>query len=332
MKHSLCNTLLWVALSLVLVPVCGLAQDDEYDSLATAAVKDRKGPSVFHRPTMDSPREQLAYARSLRNEAEPRKAAKQYLALVHEWHESPEAPHAQLAYAQLLLDRAKYRKAFDEFQYLIDQFAGTFPYETALEAQLSIANVVRDQRSMTFGIFPGFGRSERAIPLLEKIIDNAPHWHQTPDARLGVGIIHEEIHNYEEAIAAYEAVEIHHAGTEQALRAAYQKAICLAIRSRKAPRDETICRAALSAFASYRSAATDDDQPGVDEHMKTLRNRLADMYFLRATFYDHKRKEPQPAIMAYEDFLRRFPSADKAVDAKARVDALKKRMGDTRDN
>lgn len=332
MKHSHCNTLLLATLSLVLVPFCGLTQDDEYDSVATMKMKDRKGPSIFRRPTMDSPREQLAYADALRREAEPRKATKQYRALVHEWHESPEAPKAQLAYAQLLLDRTKYKKAFDEFQYLIDQFAGTFPYETALKAQLSIANVVRDERSLTFGFLPGFGRPERAIPLLESIVDNAPHWHQTPDARLGVGIIHEEIHNYREAIGAYEAVEIHHTGTEQALAAAYRKAICLATLSEKAPRDEKVCRAALSAFSSYRTAAAGDEQPDVDSHMNTLRNRLADMYFLRATFYDRKRKTPQPAIMAYEDFLRKFPSADKAVDAKARIDALKKRMGDTRDS
>lgn len=315
------------------VAVCANAQhnQDTYAASSTSTAEyepDLKRPGwFFHHPKMDTPGEQITYADGLLSRGKTRKAGKQYLALVHEWHQSREAPEAQFSYAKTLYKRGKYRKAFEELQYLIDNFAGAFSYNEVLDLQFRIANYVLTDKAWDILFFSGFERPERALPFFEQIIDNAPNWSQTSDIRLKVGIINEETDEYETAIDAYEKVEIHHSHTDHAETAAFRKAVCLTVLANKSPRDEKLCRTALSSFTSFLATYENKDyRTEAKNQMIELKLRLADMYYTRAHFYDQIANRPKAAIIAYEDFLKQFPSSEKALTANARLEELEQQM------
>jgi hypothetical protein len=151
---------------------------------------ERKQPGFFHRPEKGTPAEQLAHARLLEAEGRIRKAMRQYVAIVHQWHACREAPVAQEAYARLLADREKFARAFEEYQYLFEFYAGDFDATRILEEQFKIANAIRTERHGGFLLFKGVTTPERALPMFKRIVANAPQWERSAEAQLMVGSIH----------------------------------------------------------------------------------------------------------------------------------------------
>jgi len=289
--------------------------------------EEKKGRSIFHRPDKDTAADQLAYAKEKEEAGSLRKAKDVYDDLVHHWHDSREAPEAQFALARILFKQGKYEKAFKAFQYLIDHYAGRFSYNDALDYQHRIANQIMSDRWGDVLFMPGFEAPERALPLLDQIIANGPNWKKAPGVRLTVGMIHEDLKDYEEAVSAYDAVEQHHAKSPEAESAAFRKAHCLYVLSEKTPRDEKRCRSALSALASFlarHKQSVDRDQ--AETYLTDLKTRLSEMYYERALFYDEIAKRPAAALIAYRDFLKKFPASEKAQAVYERIEALEREV------
>ena len=288
---------------------------------------DKKHRSLFHRPDRDTPAEQLALAIEKEKAGRLRKAKDVYDDLVHHWHDSREAPKAQFALARVLFEQGKYEKSFKAFQYLVDHYAGRFKYNEALDYQHRIANQIMNDRWGDDLFMPGFEAPERALPMLNKIIMNAPNWDKAPGVRLTIGLIHEELKDYEEAVVAYDAVEENHAGSSEAEKAAFRKAHCLFILSEKTPRDEKRCRTALSALASFLAHHKQSpNRAEAEEYLVSLKARLSGMYYDRAQFYDVVSKRPEAALIAYRDFLKKFPASEMAQDVYTRIEELEKEV------
>jgi len=303
--------------------VVGQGTDFEVDS-DEKPVSRKKRPSFFRRPAKDTPGEQLAYARALRWEGHLRGALKQFRALVHSFHDAPEAAAAQQAYADLLSQRGRYLLAFHELQYLIDNFAGQFRYTEALEKQFEIANCVRTQRRGKFLFLPGFQDPERALPLFEKIVENAPNWNLTPQSQFFVGAIREETKKYDLAVLAYENVERRYPDSDLCSEAAFRRACCLHRISKSRPRDEVSCQDALAAFACFlRDYPQNSDAERAQINLAELREHRAAMYYERAVFYDRMARRPAAAIIAYTDFLKNCPSSKLTNKAEERIGELK---------
>ncbi len=289
----------------------------------------RKSGSLFLRPRQDDPEQQLAYARQLEDANRLRRAGRQYNALVHRWPDSSEAAEAQLALAQLLLARGRYERAFKEFQYLIEHHQGEFPYGEALVHQREAALAVKEQRRGGLLILPGFQNPERAIPLLETIVRNGPNWSEVPAIRLKIARIHENAKNYEEAVSAYEEVIIYHSRHPEAREAAFRKAVCLKRIADRNPRDEQRTRAALSAlFAVQRSDPDPEQMAVVQDKIGILRQRLEDLHFDQADFYDRIAKRPRSALIRYREFLQQFPASSRQEFVEERIRVLETKVGE----
>jgi outer membrane assembly lipoprotein YfiO len=277
----------------------------------------------FNRPSQTNAVEQLAYAAQLLKEEKKWKAASEYNALVCAWHESPQAATAQLQYALLLEDAGDYRRAFDEFQYLIRYFSGDFNYDDILQRQFKLANAIRTQKHFTFMIFPGFTSPERALPLFEQIVSNGPTWSHTPEIQINIGLINEDLEDYDAAITAYDAVQNRHPDSPFAAEASFRRAHCYYLLAGKTPRDETACRDALSAIASF--IASHRESPNAEtakRYFDEMKEHLADLYYERASFYDYKAHNLKAAIIAYTDFIKKFPASRKTDIAQKRLDEL----------
>ncbi|MFO7871681.1 MAG: tetratricopeptide repeat protein [Kiritimatiellia bacterium] len=300
-------------------------QSGNFDDLpGTGPVK--KTPGFFHRPSKDTPAEQLEYAAALEARGKLKRACGEYRALVHEWHGSPQAVTAQLALARVLAEREKYIPAFEEYQYLIDRFSGRFPYEKVLEAQFRIANHLRTRTYWDILGLPGYKEPRRALPMLEKIVENGPGWDKTPEAQYYIGLIHEEENNLDEAVVEYRKLMQKYPKTRWAREAAFARAQCLYRTARRYRRDEELCRRALAALASFIA-----DYPAssgirrAESCRDTLNKRLAQMYFDKAVFYEEKSRRPESALVVYRNFKRRFPLSDLAKTAAERIRVLEKK-------
>ncbi len=284
---------------------------------------DKKIPRFWRRPAQQTPAEQLAYAQAQEAAGHGKKAERHYNVLVHRWHQSEEAPVAQFAYARLLYERGRYERAFREFQYMVQFFSGHFDYNRVLDYQLRIGNHILGRRWGTFGVFPGFESPERALPLLEAIVVNAPAWEKTPAIRLTIAMVYENAGEHDAAIKAYEAVIQAHPGRTEAQTAAYRQAICLADLSEKSQRDERSCRDALSALASFQAAYPQSEhRADVQARLDSLKVRLEEMHYQRARYYDVIEKRPGAALVSYREFLKRFPGSDRAPAILERIAEL----------
>lgn len=303
-------------------------QDDDFESSAEDRPQqlDKKTPRFWRRPAQPSPAEQLAYAQAQEAEGNLKKAERHYNVLVHRWHLSAEAPVAQFAYARLLYERGRYERAFREFQYMVQFFSGHFDYNQVLDYQLRIGNHMLGKRWATFGIFRGFESPERALPMLEAIVENAPNWEKTPSIRLTIAMVYENAGEHDKAVKAYEAVIQAHPGRPEAQTAAYRQAICLADLSDKSPRDERSCRNALSSLASFLAAyPQNENRADAQARLESLKVRLEAMYFERARYYDEIEKRPAAALVSYRDFLKRFPGSDRAPAILERIAELEQK-------
>jgi len=288
----------------------------------------KKTPSIFHRPAKKTPEAQFEYANSLLAKGKQKAAMKQFSALVYQWHSSSNAPAAQLAYARILFDRRSYTDSFDEYQYLIENFKGQFPYDEALDKQFRIANYLMTAKRMKFLFFPGFSIQEQALPLYEKIVKNAPGWEKSAEAQYNIGLIYENKGEYATAIKAFTKVCEKYPDNEKAGDAGYRKAYCLYLMASKYMYDQPYCEQALSAFITFINDYPKHGSAGkAKEYRDELDERLVRMYYDRAVFYDKTPGRSNSALIAYQDFLNKFPKSALAGKAMERVEALKKEAG-----
>lgn len=285
---------------------------------------ERKSPGWFHRPEKATAEEQLEYADGLLASGRVKAALKAYYDVVCTWHESPQAPAAQFAYAKLVEGRGDAIEAFTEFQYLIDHFSGRFPFDEILDRQFRLANTVMTRPHGRF-LFGGYTAPEQALPLFEQIVKNGPRWKRASEAQFYIGVINEDNEEYDDAIKAYEEVQVSYPDSAQADEASFRRAQCLYTLANDSPRNEPCYRDALSALAMFeRDHPSSPRAETARKLLDELKERLANLYFERAVFYDRKARRPKAAIIAYADFIRNFPASDLATQASERIDALKR--------
>lgn len=287
----------------------------------------KRGTHWYRSPAKETAPSQLEWAYQLYAKAKYRRAANAYQALVYAWPDSPEAPKAQLALAQVQETRGNYLQAFDEYQYLFDYYPGQFDYQKALERQFKIANYLMTTPKGAFLFFRGFDAPERALPLFESILRNAPEWERAPLTQLNIGIIHEKNEEEDEAVVAYEVLQNRYNDPALVAEAAYREAYCLYKIYRNHPNNENACNAARAGLVQYITAFPRHEKvPEARTYLQALNNEQAGRAFEQARYYDTIARRPKAALIAYKEYLERYAemNPDLAAIARTRVDALTK--------
>jgi outer membrane protein assembly factor BamD (BamD/ComL family) len=277
-----------------------------------------------HRPVKDNPAEQLAYARGLESAGKLRQARHQYDALVRKWHGSAEAAEAQLRYATLLEETGYYEDAFSEYEYLEKYFPGTFDFDKIFQRQLAIAKHVMESRYGGFLIFPGSKGTYRALPMFKKLFELAPYSPYAPEILFNTGLIHEENGDYREAIEVYEKILRNYAESEFSEKASFRRVYCLMKIFQKKPRDEVNSREVASAGAEYLARYPDGlNAKEVKGYLDKAKKHIENMDFEKAVFYEkHDSNNPRSAIIAYNEFIRKYPYSPLAEKAFERIKVL----------
>ena len=301
----------------------GRTSDDRFSGLP------RKSGTFFRRVRKDEPEAQLEHAVALQEQGRLRAAGRHFNALVHQWPDADEAAEAQLALARVFRMRGRYERAFREYQYLVEHYAGEFPYKQVLSEQLDAARSVMEQRRGNFLFLPGFQSPERAIPLFKIVIANGPNWSEIPEIRLLIGNIYKDARDYADAIAAYEDVIVYHGRHDVAAEAIFRKGLVLDRVAKRNPRDARRTHAALQAlFAALREDLTPEQEEEARERIRGLRKRLERLHLEKAEFYESRGRNPRAALMSYEDFLRRFPSSEQDAIVRERIAVLRQAIAE----
>jgi len=288
---------------------------------------------IFNRVSKSDSAAQLAYAQDLAARGKKKAAGKAYRALVIRWPGSPEAATAQYGYAQYLDDRGKFLEAFDEYQVLMDKYVGQFPYDEVLQRQFDIAKFILSKRKGKFLLFGGFKAPERAVPLFEKVVRNAPRWKNAPEAQYMVGRANELSDQYELAVVAYLTLQNIYPESPYASLAAFGRATCWYKMSEESPNDEDALEQAWAAVSLFiASFPTSPDIAAAKEYKDRLFKRRVDASYGRALYYDKIAKKPESALMSYRTFVKLFPTSEYTSVATARIEQLSKTVETTHEN
>lgn len=276
------------------------------------------------KPKKETPADQLAYADELREKGSLKTASKQYQRLVRTWPESMEAPKALYRHGLIQEERGKLIDAFEAFNQLQKDYQGLFPHDDVLERQFNIASIVLGTRRMKL-LFGGYTNPERAAPLFEDIVTYGPEWGRAPEAQFLAGKAYDTSTQYEEAIAAYTAVQFRYPDSAYAETAAFNQAKAYLRLSKESPNDQELLDQAWANFTVFLRAYP------MSEHAKearTLRDSLlerrAQNAYNIALYYDKTAHRPEAAVLAYKNFIRFYPSTALAKQAEARVAELSK--------
>ncbi|MFH0954295.1 MAG: outer membrane protein assembly factor BamD [Verrucomicrobiota bacterium] len=285
----------------------------------------RKGWHLFLHPAYKTPQLQLNYADSLLQARKTRAAMRQYLALTVYWPESAEAGKAQYQYAKLTDRRGKPFATFDEYQRLFDRYTGLFPYDEVLNRQFELATNVMERKKGRFLLFGGFSAPERAIPLFESILTNAPQGEKAAECQYRIGRAYELSLQYEEAIDAYMTTQSRYLESPFAEKGSYGAAYCFYLLAQESPNNQQILEGAWAAMTLFLNTYPSSQNAAVAmEYRKTLLRERAKLAYDKACYYDKIARRPKAALIAYQDFVRGFPHSDWTALAQIRIDALSK--------
>jgi len=288
-------------------------------------VLEERTPHRFRllRPAEKDPESQLDHARQLRDYHKTIRARRQYRALVRYWPQKVEAPLAQQELGDLYYDLEKFPKAFDAYQVLFDEYAGLFPHKAVLERQFSIATNVMERRKGKFLIFPGFEAPERALPMMEKILDNGPRWNRAPEVQLTMGQIYEQTQQYELAVFAYDRFMARYPLSPMLADATLGKARSLYQLSIEAPNDANAAETAVVAAGIFLvDFPAHEETETVRGYIRTLQEQRARIAYNQADYYDRIARNPKAALTSYRLLIQQFPQSSWSERAQQRVEAL----------
>ena len=278
----------------------------------------------------NAPRENTSaaqFARARRLEAAGRFSAarKAYDALVHNWGASAEAAEAQLSVARLR-ERAKdFEEAFREYEYYLARYAGAGGAEG-----VSWSLVVESQRDIALDRLARLQRGGVAAPssewvasMFRHVVANAP---DSPDAARCVfceGLAYETDRRWSDAVTAYEKLASRYPRSALVPDAWYRSGACRYEISRRHPNDaKTLANALEVLRLALRTAPGHEAAALTAARIDELQARQTRLAWNHAEFYDRVRGKPDAALLAYRDFLERYPSAPEAAAVRERVAAL----------
>ncbi len=285
-----------------------------------AKIKRKETGIFFHRRDKRPAAEQAREADAAYLRGDLSGACARYDKLVRSWPFAAEAPRAQANLAKIMEKRGKYDRAFEEYRYCLHFYPENTPADETLTHMYAIANWKL-----------GRGRDDMAVKYYISIVSLAPAWKNTPEAYMKIGMAKLDDREWYDAADAFDTLSTNFPDHPLAITAAEKHALALYALSLKYKEDEAIQRRALAlATTALRLSPRDSpDRPTLEANFADLTTRRNERGFAIARFYDTRRFPPETRIAAYEDFLRKFPAAPQADEARRRLAVLKAAAAET---
>lgn len=296
-----------------------------FDSEAGILATPRKEPGFFSwwsGPKMETPAEQLEWAKSCEAGESWRAARKAYDALVAEWPSSPEAAKAQKALADLEYGKAfDYIQAFAEYKYLLDFYSAQCDYDAIVYRLYETAKHMREEGKWI--VFFHFSNKTDVRRAFEAVVRRAPGAAYAPEALLAIAELREEEGYYERAIDVYETIRNLHPNTPEAAVALGREAKARMKVLKDHAYNKDRCQDTIDFLRMALAMGVDSDlKKQLDGWLVEARTQIEAEAFASARFYDSRTRTKESALRAYERFLNEYPASVYADEARARLRQL----------
>lgn len=295
-----------------------------FDSEAGILATPKKEPGIFwwSGPKMETPADQLVWAKACEDDGSIRAARNAYEALVAQWPSSPEAPQAQKALADLEYGKAfDYIQAFAEYKYLLDFYSARCDYDAVAARLYETAKRMREAGKRI--VFFRFANTTDVRRAFEAVVRRAPGAPYVAEAMLTVGELREEEGYFERAIEVYENLRNRYAGTPEAKVALKREAAARMKVLSDHPYNRARCQDTIAFLKMAQLSGPDSEfRTALTAWLDQANALIEDEAYAAAKFYDSRTRTRRSAINAYERFLNEYPAGVHADEARTRLREL----------
>jgi len=290
--------------------------------------ESRDGNYLYLNPFSHKPatsQDHLNYAMDLKARGHTTSARKQFEILVKRWPDSAEAAIAKRAVADIYFEQGKNKKAFTAYEELIQQYYSNIKdYNSILDRQYTLATKEMDRKRMRW-LFGGYRAPERAVPLFESIIKNAPQWERAPEMQYMIGQAYQKNDDQELAVVAYQAVEYRYPDSSFAEKAGFAKIESFKDLVESTPYSLEIREQAQLSAGMFPELYTNSQHiADAQAFSKQLHNTAAEYYYEIGRFYERVPRPPEngSAAIYYNKVIKNYGDTEYAAKAAARLRVL----------
>jgi len=284
------------------------------------SIESERNFSFFGGPTKEGPLAEWENVQEAVREDKLKKAIKHTEYLVTAWPDHPLAKDAQRLQGDLYFSREQYEEAFQSYQKLIDYFAGQFDYESVLRQQLEAARKLENKVYKALFGLTSYQQPKEAVPLYRQLLTNAPRMKEAPQILFDIGEIYHRKRNFREAIQEYRLLEQRYPNHPLAENAVLRMADAYGAMAESNPTDVRPLEGALETLTYFtvrfpESAFLQE----VRLRQKEAYDRLAEVRFRQAEFYQENLRRPNAALVGYRALLEQFPDSEWTQPARERI-------------
>ena len=272
--------------------------------------------------------DQLHRAEAYESAGDAKRALAAYHVLVKKWPKSFFAPKAQLKVAMLSEKLGNLEQAFDAYGLYLTKYPRGEDFDLCVESQFRIAKLFLDGAKIKLMGFAVGTSMSTAENMFTTIVKNAPFSAYAPLSQFNAGVAMEKQAKYPEAIAAYEAVLTKYPGDATAADAQYQIGYVRLKEMREGSADAASSTKAREAFEDFIQRYPNSEKiPQAKENLAALGGHETENTLGIAKFYD-KKGDYKAAVIYYNQVIKDDPGSRQSIEAKARIDALKAKVGE----
>jgi outer membrane assembly lipoprotein YfiO len=274
----------------------------------------------------DSPEEQLAFAVSLFEHKEYKRARREFKKLLRAYKESREAAEAQYYLGRCAEETGDDYKAFLEYRKTIQTYPSTTRFDEILERELQLGNAfLEGKKRKLLGAAAVLPARDKAAEIFQAIVDDGPFSGYGPTAQYQLGLTHLALQDYEQAVSAFEQVitrypasplvddarfQIAQASLKGVFRPGYDQS----------PTDQAV-RELETFVREYTASELAEDAEG---RLRELKERRAQHEYEVGAFYERRRRFSS-ALIHYGTVVDRFAQTSWAPKAAERIQVLSAR-------
>ncbi|HNX52515.1 MAG TPA: LPS assembly protein LptD [Pontiellaceae bacterium] len=269
--------------------------------------------------------EHWQYAESLKEKGSIRSARKQFEIFVKRWPEDAHAATAKKTVAEIYAEKGKNKKAFTAYEELIQQYYTSITnYNSILDQQYTLAEKEMNRKRMRW-LFGGYRAPERAVPLFESIIKNAPQWERAPEMQYMIGQAYQKNNDPELAVVAYATTEYRYPNSPFAEKAAVAKIDSFKTLVDSTPYSIDIREQAELSAGLFPELYTNSQHIAeVHDFSVKLHTLSAEHNYEVGRFYERIPRPPQTnsAAIYYNKVIRKFGDTEYAAKSAERLRVL----------
>lgn len=280
-------------------------------------------------PIKDNPKDQIEQGKQYEAKKDWENALNSYRVTLRLWGQSPYAAEARYREAQMLEKLGDFSKAFDSYQRILDRNPNDERFNEILRRQYEIANLFLKGERLKIWRIKTFPSMDRTVEMFEKIIKNGPYSEVAPMCHLKIGEARDKQKLYQEAVNAYQKIIDEYPSSPLTAEAYYRIARSWHMASDRADYDQSAANRAALAFEDFLSRYPKHEMaPQAEKLLAQIADEQARGLWQIAQFYDLKTRDPNAALVYYNDLIARFPKSEYAEKAKPRLETIKKQQED----